>query len=357
VSIHSNYYYKTEATGKEFDSAVTAEKIPVLRSNAKVIAVSSGKGGVGKSFLATNLAIAFSKSGHSVCLFDADTNMANINILLGITPLHTLEHFFTQSLTLKDIIIRGSGGIDIIAGASGVADFIHLSVLQQKKLINGLSRLEKKYHYLLIDTAAGADETNINLIMAAPYLILAITEEPTSLTDAFSLLRILKKYQFNRPVLVIVNLVESRLSAQSVFKRFKNAVSQYLQLKSYLAGYVLKDKNIPISVLQQQPLILNYPDTPASQCVTRISQRLINVFKQRQHTNTSFSDYFADLVLSGVDDLDHAEIDHAETEIKSTPSVEIMAANSSSVSMQRKYSALLRAGYFARMLGQKQDSE
>lgn len=143
---------------------------------------------MGKSFLATNLAIAFAKNGNSVCLFDADTNMANVNILLGITPLHTLQHFFTQSLSLNDIIIKGTAGIDIIAGASGVTDFILLSQPQQRKLVNGLKSLEKKYQYLFIDTAAGVDETNISLILAAPYLLLTITGEPTSLTDAFSLL-------------------------------------------------------------------------------------------------------------------------------------------------------------------------
>ncbi|MCU7834737.1 MAG: P-loop NTPase [gamma proteobacterium symbiont of Taylorina sp.] len=343
MSASHQYKQKTEDASH---ADVLAEKIPVLTSNAKVIAVSSGKGGVGKSFLATNLAIAFAQAGNSVCLFDADTNMANINILLGITPLHTLEHFFTQDLALKDIIIQGSGGIDMIAGTSGVADFVHLSQPQQQKLVHGLQTLEKKYHYLLIDTAAGADETNINLILAAPYLILTITGEPTSLTDAFSLLRILKKYHFNRPVLVIVNMAEHRVSAQAIFKRFKNAVSQYLQLKSYLAGYVLADKNVALSILQQQPLLLYSSDSLASQCLRRICQRLINVFEQRQHITASFSHYFSDLILSD-------EETKAEDTIELALSRDTLAKDVPLDSLSVEYSGLLRAGYYARLLSQK----
>ena len=146
-----------------------------------------------------------------MCLLDADTNLANINILLGITPLHTIEHFFKQDLSLRDVIVKGPEGIDIISGASGVSDFIQLSHTQQKKLINGIRSLEQHYHFLLIDTAAGIDRTNINLLLASPYLILSITQEPTSLTDAFSLWRVLRKHHYNRSVLVIVNMAISLL--------------------------------------------------------------------------------------------------------------------------------------------------
>ncbi len=265
---------------------------------ARVIAISSGKGGVGKSTLATNLGIALSNAGNKVCLFDADTNLANLNILLGINPVHTLEHFFSQELSINDVLTKGPGGIDLVCGASGVADFIQLSSMQQKKLTQALHLLEQNYQYLLIDTAAGIDETNISLILAAPYLLLIITAEPTSLTDAFSLLRVLKNNQFQQPVLVVVNVANSQKSAQAIFKRFKTAVTKYLQLKSiHLAGYILKDKNIPVSIINQQAILLSHPDSPASQCINNICKRLLTSFGKSSQADTSFSDYFSDLTL------------------------------------------------------------
>ncbi|MCU7799647.1 MAG: hypothetical protein KZQ70_05760 [gamma proteobacterium symbiont of Lucinoma myriamae] len=135
----------------------------------------------------------------------------------------------------------------------------------------------------MVDTAAGIDKTNISFILAAPYLLLTITDEPTSLTDAFSLLRVLKKSQFNRPVLVIVNMSKSQRAAQATFKRFKMAVNKYLQLpRVFYVGSVLADKNVPISIFKQQPILLNSPDSPASECVTQICQRLLTAFSKEK---------------------------------------------------------------------------
>ncbi len=316
---------------------------------ARVIAISSGKGGVGKSTLAINLGIALAHAGKKVCLFDADTNLANLNILLGITPLHTLEHFFKNNVSIQDVLTRGPGGIDIVSGASGVTDFIQFSYRQQKKLIQGLRSLEKNYHYLLIDTAAGIAQTNISLILAAPYLLLTITGEPTSLTDAFSLLRILKKYHYQQPVLVVVNMAASHQSAQATFKRFKMAVNKHLQLAQiHLAGYILADKNIPASILQQQAILLKHPDSPASQCISLISKRLLTMFSQEHHSHTPFSNYYTDLTLPDNIDkhIDNSRLIPSTNALTPAQTTEVRR----SALLQ---TGLLRASHYARLSGQR----
>jgi len=241
---------------------------------ARTLAISSGKGGVGKSSIAVNLGLELCRLGHRVCLFDADTNLANVNILLGLSADCTLQQLLRGERTLDQVLLEGPEGLQIIPAASGITEFIHISPNQQQRLLDALRALEQGFDYLIIDTASGIHQHLIQLLLAADDLLLVITPEPTSLTDAFSLLKVLKRFCFDRPIQVIVNMADSRTMAHDNFKRFRAAAARFLQLDTHYLGYILRDAKVADSVRQQRPLVLSHPDSIASRCLHFIASRL-----------------------------------------------------------------------------------
>lgn len=284
-------------------------------SGCRVIAVTSGKGGVGKTNVATNLGISLASQGKKVCIFDADTSLANINILLGLTPIYTLEHLLNGERTIQDILLAGPGGLHVIPAASGIVEFISLNKTQQKRLVTGIKQLENQFDYLLIDTAAGISESLLSFLQAAPYTIITITPEPTSLTDAFSLLKVLKNRNYNQSILVVVNMATSLDSAHSTYMRFRDAVAKYLQLKVYYLGYILSDTEIPRAVIKQKPVVLHRPFSLASRCFQSLTDRLeraLNAHKA-SHSLSSFWDEPSDFPPENRQQLQATEAAKAST--------------------------------------------
>ena len=262
--------------------------------HAYVVAVTSGKGGVGKTSISTNLSISLASRGNRVCLFDADTSLANVNILLGLSPKYTLEHYVRNESSIEDILIEAPGGVQIVPGATGIGEFINLNSQQQKHLVDGLKQLESQFDYLVIDTGAGISDPLIRFLLASPYVVVTITPEPTSLTDAFSLLKVLKRHNFSAPVFVIINMVQSRASAHETYQRFKGAVVKYLELEIYYLSFIFSDPRVSASVRAQKPYLLEYPDSHASRCLETASYLLSNVLEKKPR-GKAFSEYFQSL--------------------------------------------------------------
>jgi len=174
--------------------------------------------------VSVNLAIALATRGNKVCLFDADTGLANVNILLGLQPEYTLQHLLSGEKNIRDILKAGPRGLQIVPAASGIAEYSDLSDKQRRILTANLKALEKHFDYLIIDTAAGIDKTVQEFVRAAHCSIAVVSQEPTSLTDAFALLRVIKSKGDPGPVYAMINRVSSYEESADIYKRFATAV-------------------------------------------------------------------------------------------------------------------------------------
>lgn len=263
-----------------------------VQHSALTVAVTSGKGGVGKTNLTTNLGIALAKQGLRVCIFDADTSLANINILLGLTPKYTLEQFINGEKTIEEILLEGPEGVQIVPSASGIAEFSHLSDSQQQRILEALQALESQFDYILIDTAAGISETVISFLQSAQFAVVVISPEPTSLTDAFSLIKVLQRRHYQQPVYALVNMANNYKHSMDVFKRFAHAINKYVHLKVRYLGYIPMDRAMRNAVASQTPVIISEPQSPAARCITLLTQILIKHFKAEETPQGSISQFW-----------------------------------------------------------------
>ncbi len=267
------------------------------QDRGRVIAISSGKGGVGKTNISVNLAIALANKGRSVCVFDADTSLANVNILLNLTPLYTLEQVLDGSKRIEDILLDGPGGISIVPAASGIAEFASLSVTQQKTLLQALTILEQRFDYLIIDTAAGISENVTTFLQATEHCILIVTPEPTSLTDAFALMKVMRKMHCESKVHVLTNMVDNYLNSVDIYKRLSGAATRYLNTDLDYLGYVPRDESLRLSVQRQIPVMIGYPGSQASYRFQALADSLENIY-HTQPSRRSFSLFWRKLFLN-----------------------------------------------------------
>ena len=239
----------------------------------RTITITSGKGGVGKTSISVNLALHLATLGYRTCLFDADLGLANVNILLGLYPEYNLEDVILYHRDLEDVIIRDYEGIDIIPGSSGVERIANLEAEQVEHLIQSFSKLDG-YNFLLFDTSAGVSRNVISFCLASSEVIVVITPEVTSLTDAYALLKILSLNGFKGSVRIVVNQCKSTLIARHAYTRFKETVKKYLPMDVVPLGIIVQDPKVEEAVKEQQAFVLLYPESNASKCIKSIARRL-----------------------------------------------------------------------------------
>ena len=247
-------------------------------SKTRVIAVSSGKGGVGKTNMSINIAIAYAQLGKKVVVMGADLGLANVNVAMGIIPKYNLYHLIRQKKKMKDIIINTDYGIQIVAGASGFSKIANLSDSERDHFIEEISNMDA-VDVIIIDTSAGVSSNVLDFIAAADDAVIVTTPEPTAITDAYGIIKIIATEidNMNIGIKLIVNRVKSVTEGKKVAERVINIASQFLNLKVDYLGYVYDDPQVSQAILKQKPFMIVDPDSKASVCVKHIVSRLEKV--------------------------------------------------------------------------------
>lgn len=250
--------------------------------STRIIAVSSGKGGVGKTNISINMAIAYAQMGKQVVVLDADLGLANVNVILGVIPKYNLYHLIRKQKSMKDIILDTGYGIHIVAGASGFSKIANLSDEERHNFINELAELAVA-DIIIVDTGAGVSNNVLSFVAAADDALIVTTPEPTAITDAYGIIKIIATEIDNLglSLKLIVNRAKSITEGKKVAQRVINIAGQFLNLKVDYLGFIYDDPAVQNSVVRQKPFILSDPKGKASICVKHLVSRLEKVeFKE-----------------------------------------------------------------------------
>lgn len=287
------------------------------QNKAITITISSGKGGVGKTNITTNLGVVLAKAGKKVCIFDADTSLANINILLGLYPELTLEHFLKDDISINDIMLSVFENLKIIPSASGISELANLNNVQQQKLLVALEQLEQQFDYLLIDSAAGISSNVLDFIQSSQYAVIIISQEPTSLTDAFALIKKVQHRACDQPIYILVNMCNSYAHSVKIFKRFAHAVNNFINIKVRYLGYIPNDPAIKNAVNIQSPVTISAPNSPASRCLAMLANILIKHLTLSNSPNKSISQFWrSQLPPTPITTIDECNHELSDKELK-----------------------------------------
>lgn len=267
---------------------------------ARVITVTSGKGGVGKSNVSINLAVKFSRLGKKVVILDADFGLANIEVMFGAIPVYNLADLIYKGKRIDEIITKGPEGIDFISGGSGIAGLTNLGKDYINYLIHNLSKLDTLYDVIIIDTGAGISDAVLEFLVASKEILLVTTSEPTSITDSYSLLKALSRdARFNREnteIKIVANKAENFEEGKQLYTKLSTVVSRYLKLSMKFVGVIPNDNQLVKAVMQQSPVSISAPTSKASIAFDDLAKTLMSESEEMVHTKPGMSGFFANMV-------------------------------------------------------------
>ncbi len=241
---------------------------------ARVLAITSGKGGVGKSNVAVNLAARLATMGRRVVLMDADLGMANADVLANVTAKANLAHVVAGRRRLDEAICEGPGGFRLVPGASGLAQMANLSEFERARMVELMRHLDASADLIIIDTGAGLSPNVLSFVLAADEAVVVTTPEPTAITDAYAMVKTISRRKECATVNLLVNMARDRAEGRRVFERINAVGRRFLGLSLRDAGCVLADPKVAHAVRQRKPFVLDDPDCPASLCITQLAHKI-----------------------------------------------------------------------------------
>ncbi|WP_371369008.1 Flagellum site-determining protein YlxH [Sporomusa rhizae] len=252
-------------------------KSPIIKQTPKsrVITVTSGKGGVGKTNFTVNLALALAALEQKVLVIDADLGMANVEVILGCSAPYNILNLLEDGLNISDVVTEGPRGIKFMAGGSGIYQLANLSDANLKHIIAQISLFDNWADFILIDTGAGLSRNVLNFVMAADEVIIITTPEPTAITDAYAMMKAYAGQSGQAPLRLVVNRILDRDEGQLVVDKLMRVSQRFLDLSINSLGYVYEDRKMVKAVKNQIPLLVSFPDAISSRCIESIAQRML----------------------------------------------------------------------------------
>ena len=270
------------------------------KPKARVITVTSGKGGVGKTSISINLAIQLTRLGKRVVVFDADFGLANIEVMLGVRPQYNLADMMFRGKDLADIITQGEEGISFISGGSGIQELASMNREQVMFLTSRLIALDKYADVIIVDTGAGISDSVLEFVLASTEVLLVATPEPTSITDAYALLKALnRKTEFvkeHTSIKMISNRVKNDAEGQNVYEKMSVVSEKFLNIPITYLGPVPMDEQISKAVMRQKPVSVINPDAPASKAIKQIAEKLLELETEEISDKRGMFQLFSNLI-------------------------------------------------------------
>ena len=288
--------HMSEAT---MDQATGLRRI-VSPKAVKVIAVSSGKGGVGKTNVSVNLAASLAKDGKEVLLLDADLGLANVDVLLGLNPAYDLSHVITGERSLEEVIIDGPANVKVIPASSGVSRMANLTVAEQAGLINAFNELGNAIDVMVVDTAAGISDSVVNFCSASQEVIVVVCDEPASITDAYAFIKVMSREHKIERFQILANMTHSTHEGRDLFNKLSKATDRFLDVMLTFMGTVPYDERLRKAVQHQRAVVEAFPRSPSALALKRIA-RQIDKWPEVEHTGGQLEFFIERLINSEAD--------------------------------------------------------